>query len=40
MESERWEMVCEVWGVGVMCVMTTEEVGNAKGDVRKEQHTL
>lgn len=34
MESERWEMVCEVWGVGVWVM------GNAKGDVRKEQHTL
>lgn len=40
MESERWEMVCEVWGVGVWVCDDDGMVGNAKGDVRKEQHTL
>ena len=37
MESGLWERVCEVWGVGVRA---TGIVGNAKGDVGKEQHTL
>ena len=37
MESGLWERMCEVWGVGVW---GDGMVGNAKGGVRKEQHTL
>ena len=37
MESGLWEMVCDMWGSG--CV-GDGMVGNAKGNVRKEQHTL
>ena len=37
MESGLWEMVCEVWGVGVWVMGWWE---NAKGNVRKEQRTV
>ena len=39
MNCGEWEMEDDVWGVGSGCE-GDGMVGNAKGDVRKEQHTL